>query len=313
MSGRTTRPKTKPVETTSAIVTAVHGALVRVKDADGAVHRVRSRRHIEPLACGDLVEIERVRGGGHIVELKPRRSLLVRPDRKGRTRPVAANLDRVLIVVAPAPVTPPVFLDRCLVNVECQSLECTIVFNKIDLLDEEGLATLDAREELYTRLGYSTLRVSAKSEAGLEPLHALVNGSTSLMVGVSGAGKSSITRALVPDADVVVGNLSDDGNHGRHTTSSSRLVDLPNGGYLIDSPGVRDFGTWHISAEEVALGFVEFESCSTACRFRDCHHNDEPDCAVKAAIEKGDIRKERWESYLAIRAECEAIEDGRFG
>ena len=200
--------------------------------------------------------------GGRIIEVLPRKTLLARPLRSGSIRPVAANLDLAVLVVAPYPTTPLSFIDRCLVNLELQSLDSIIIFNKQDMGMGEAY---EALQKIYQDAGYDTLACSAKSGQGLEELRARLAERASLMLGVSGAGKSSLARTLIPGADIAIGNLGGNGLHGAHTTSVSKLMDLPNGGVLVDTPGVRDFGTWQLDPTQVAFGFREFQPYLGEC------------------------------------------------
>lgn len=294
---------------TDATVIAVHGAWAQIRSPSGKRSRVKVGRNLESLVCGDQVRVEMRRGAGRIVEVLPRKTLLARPLRTGSIRPVAANLDLAVLVVAPIPTTPLSFIDRCLVNLELQSLDSLIVFNKQDMKMGEPYEALRA---VYENAGYDTLACSAKSGLGVEQLRDRLAERASLMLGVSGAGKSSLARTLVPGADIAIGNLGGDGLHGAHTTSVSKLMDLPGGGVLVDTPGVRDFGTWQLDPSKVGLGFREFHPYLGECRYRDCRHDQDPDCAVRAAFEAGKIAVSRRESYLEILHSCDAAKASKY-
>ena len=293
----------------AATVIAVHGAWAQIRSSSGKRSRVRVSRNLESLVCGDEVHVEVRRGTGRIIEVLPRKTLLARPLRSGSIRPVAANLDLAVLVVAPIPTTPLSFIDRCLVNLELQSLDSIIIFNKQDMGMGEAY---EALQKIYQDAGYDTLACSAKSGQGLEELRARLAERASLMLGVSGAGKSSLARTLIPGADIAIGDLGGNGLHGAHTTSVSKLMDLPNGGVLVDTPGVRDFGTWQLEPTQVAFGFREFEPYLGECRYRDCRHDQDPDCAVRAAFEAGEIAVSRRESYLEILHNCDAAQASRY-
>lgn len=294
-------------------IVAVHGAIVRVDVGDNSSPlRIKTKRNLEALACGDTVHLQWQRGTGHVVAVDPRRSSLVRPDRDGNTKLVAANIDRVIVVVAPQPPTPPVFIDRCLLNVEHQGIAGAIILNKWDLTGPWSEREGDHLRSLYSELGYPVLTTSAAARHGIDALVDLIGDGTVVLIGVSGAGKSSLARALVPGTDIAIGALSDDQRHGKHTTSSARLLHLPDGGRLIDSPGVRDFGAWHIPSRAVAEGFKEIDALSGQCHFRDCKHQEEPDCAVRAAVASGQVDASRWSSFCTILADCESAEAGRY-
>ncbi len=277
-----------------------HGHISRVEAADGRVHRCTTvHRHERPV-CGDRVRWALSGNGqGRITAIAPRTSLLARPDFQRRSRPMAANIDRVYVVIATAPSFQPPLLDRYLVAIEHLGLAGSVVLNKVDLPEPEALAALDRELSLYQDLGYPLLRTSTATDHGLDALKAALAGTTGILVGQSGVGKSSITRRLIPDLDIPVGELGVD-SMGRHTTTATALYSLPGGGAIIDSPGVRDFGLWHIPAGDVAWGFVEFRPHIPDCRFRDCRHRDEPGCAVTAAVARGHIAPRRLRSYREV-------------
>lgn len=250
--------------------------------------------------CGDRVRwAQSEPRHGRITAIEPRRGLLARPDFHGRPRPLAANLDRVYVVIAPAPPYQPALIDRYLVAVEHFDLAAAIVLNKADLLDGDGERAL-AELAIYEALGYPVIAASARSDHGLDALATAMAGGTGILVGQSGVGKSSLTRRLVPGLDIAVGELSAGDTTGRHTTTATTLYHLPGGGHIIDSPGVRDFGLWHIDERDVAHGFRELRELIPQCRFRDCRHLDDPGCAVVAAVQEGRVDRRRLESYRGI-------------
>ena len=236
---------------------------------------------VRPLGAGD----------GIIEAVNERGSVLARPGPAGTRRLIAANVDLILVVTALRPAASRRIVDRHLVGSEHLDISAALVLNKVDLrgvgLDGPDLAP-------YRRVGYRVFETSALTGAGLEALDTALSGRVSALVGPSGAGKSSLVRGLVPGADLAVGALSRRGEQGRHTTTVSTLHAMPGGGFVIDSPGMADFGEWTLPAERVADGFPEIRSYSGRCRFRDCLHLHEPDCAVAAAPE---IDSERLASY----------------
>jgi ribosome biogenesis GTPase len=263
-----------------------------------------ARRRLERPVTGDRVSW--LPGPGRtavIVGIEPRRSLLARPGRDGSGRAAIANLDRLVVVVAAEPASPRELIDRCLVAAAHYGLVPLVLANKLDLIGPAARGALEARLRPYRDLGYAVGKVSVVSGQGLRELALELRGHASAVVGPSGVGKSSLVRALVPGAEATVGELSRGTGHGRHTTSVSTLFHLPDGGHLIDSPGVRDIGLWHLPRASVALGFPEIAALAGQCRFRDCSHGGEPDCALQAAQAEGRVDPQRLASYRAILAE----------
>ena len=214
---------------------------------------------------------------------------------------MAANVERMAIVCAPQPPPDPSLLDRYCIGAEVLGIEPCLVINKADLL-EGSRAEQEAgmlREE-FSAIDYPVLTVSAVSGVGLNTLRAVLKGHTSVFVGPSGVGKSSLINALVPDMAARTAELSSASGEGRHTTTTARLYHLPEGGDVIDSPGVRDFRLWPMKAIELAGGFPEFLALAGQCRFQDCRHLSEPGCAVREAVGRGAVPRRRYESYLLL-------------
>ena len=240
---------------------------------------------------------------GVVVERLPRSSLLARPLASGHTRPVAANVTRIILVLAPEPPFHLRQLDGYLAGVEHQALNCGLFLNKTDLLDDSQRAKLEQQLGLYADIGYAVLRGSTKISSGMDELGQYLNGQCTVLVGQSGVGKSSLIRHLAGEQGITVGGLSTATGLGRHTTSATTIYRLSCGGHIIDSPGIREFAAWPLGANELDEGFVEFRDHLGRCRFRDCRHVDEPDCALQSAADKGIIAPSRLESYRAMVAE----------
>jgi ribosome biogenesis GTPase len=297
------------VDDSSLVDATLRGRLKR----DGPDEQRReSRGDRLKLAVGDVVLVEPdARGGAWaICEILPRRSRLARraPGGAYGERIVAANVDQVVIVFAAAKPEPHTrMLDRFLVIAEANELAARIVINKIDLVSER-----DAHERFspYERAGYPTHFTSTKRGDGLAAVRAMLGGKVSVFTGPSGVGKSSLLNALFPGLALRVGEISESVNKGRHTTVGATMIPLPDesGGYVVDTPGLREIGMWALSAEHLDACFPELRPFVTRCRFADCTHTVEPGCAVKDAVERGEVSPERFASYLKLRDELEQAE-----
>lgn len=291
-------------ETLRGTVTAAFGRHYEVTLGDtpsAAAQRLRCvpRGKKSVYACGDEVEVAATGSEqGVILTLHPRANLLWRSD-AFREKLIASNLSRIAIVVATEPGFSDLLISRCIVAAEHQQIGTLIVLNKADL--DHKLA--HARELLapFAALGYRIAEVSALD--GAEALLPLVAGERSIFVGQSGMGKSTLTNALIPEAQAATREISEALNSGKHTTTFARLYPVAGGGWLIDSPGLQAFGFAHLSQDELARSFIEFREHLGRCRFRDCRHETEPGCALHAAIETGAIDPRRFEHFRLIRDE----------
>lgn len=265
--------------------------------------RCYMRTNLGGLVTGDKI-IWRLGQEGHgvVVARVDRQSELQRPNMYGELKPVAANVDYMVIVVAPEPHAHRNLIDRYLVAAEISGIEPVLCLNKTDLINDDNREHFEQLIRDYEKIGYRFVRASSKVEDGLNELKQLLKDRISVFVGQSGVGKSSIISTLLPDEDIKVGALSEQSRKGRHTTTTATLFHLPSGGDLIDSPGIREFGLWHMSEEDVLAGFKEFEPFIGTCKFRDCHHEAEPGCAIKHALKSGDISQGRFDSYQQIIA-----------
>ena len=285
-----------------AEVIATYGRHLLLRDAQGAVRKARpQRRHLE-IACGDRVECEEAGTETLVTAIRPRDTVLRRSSLRARSELLAANLTQLAAVLAPLPKPDLFVVDRFLCAAECAGLATFIVHNKEDL-DDVGDFAADLAP--YAALGYAIRGVSAAraidDTSALEPLRAALRGHTTILVGQSGVGKSSITRLLSSDpSEIAVGALIKD-EEGRHTTTASRLFECDGGGRIMDSPGVRDFAPAIDDLEPSTLGFREVARLAQECRFLDCSHMQEPYCAVRAAVESGAMDARRYESYRRLR------------
>lgn len=238
---------------------------------------------------------------GIVVARLPRHSELKRPDNYGKLKVVAANIDNVVVVFAPLPLPSSMLLDRYLAACEAGGLPPMLLLNKCDLAGEPGFAEAERLAALYERVGYRVLRCSSKQAHGFDALTDALAGRTSVFVGQSGVGKSSLVNTLLPQAALATQDVSEVSGLGQHTTTTARLFHLPGGGDLIDSPGVREYQLWHVSAEDLEEAFIDFRPWRGQCRFRDCRHLREPGCALRQAVGRGELSGERLDNFLRIR------------
>ena len=294
-STRPQSPVPSPASPQEGLIVAAYGRRYSVELPDGSVIDCVTRGRQGDYACGDRVEVAgKSPGQGVIERLRPRASLLYRSDRV-RQKIVAANVTRIVIVVAPVPTFYPDLVNRCLAAAEHGELKPLILLNKSDL---PRAAEAAAALEPYRRLGYPVTMLSAKRDAA--PLAPHLRGETSVLVGQSGMGKSTLINALLPDAGVRVAEVSAALDSGRHTTTHARLYHLDPATHIIDSPGMQEFGLHHLDPAALESAFVEFRPWLGHCRFRDCRHTSEPGCAVTAACERGEVAASRLESYRRL-------------
>lgn len=290
------------------LVIAHYGYQLDVERAsDGQVFRCHLRTNLQPLVTGDRVVVRLPQDGnpsanGVVVAGCERRSLLSRPDSRGLLRPIAANIDAMLVTFAPKPEPSPFLLDRYLVAADLHGIEPVMLFNKSDLLDDSNRDDMEALLHMYRSIGYTVLTVSAVTGDGLQPLTDYLHNKTAVIVGQSGVGKSSLITNLLPGVTIATGELSEGTDKGKHTTTTARLYHLPQGGHLIDSPGIREFDLHHISSDDVLSHFVDLREYAYHCRFRDCRHQQEPGCALLAAEADGRVFPQRMASYRNIVA-----------
>lgn len=295
-------------EKAEGIVISRFGMHADVEDTAGTVHRCNIRRTIRSLVTGDRVvwrpgktAAEGVNVKGIVEAVHERTSVLTRPDFYDGVKPIAANIDQIVIVSAILPELSLNIIDRYLVACETLDVEPLLVLNKIDLLDDNGRAFVEKQMDIYRKIGYRVLMVSSHKKDGLSPLEAALTGRISIFAGQSGVGKSSLLNNLLGlQKEILTNDVSDNSGLGQHTTTASRLYHFPHGGDVIDSPGVREFGLWHLEPEQIFNGFVEFQQYLGACKYRDCKHDNDPGCAIREAVIKGEIAQTRFENYHRI-------------
>jgi ribosome biogenesis GTPase / thiamine phosphate phosphatase len=299
----------------SATVLRASGGVYDVALDDGTVAGASLRGRLklqqrtgDRVVAGDRVELETQPDGSFTIELvHPRHSELARraPGHGRKAKVIVANIDRVVVVFAAAAPEPNArLLDRFLVITEANGLNAVIVLNKTDLVSDDAAAAFLAP---YEAVGYRTLRSSVRAGIGVDALRALLCEARSVVTGPSGVGKSSLLNAVQPELGLRVGAVSASVGKGQHTTVTAELVPLDCGGFVADTPGLRELGLWGITPEELPSCFPEFDGLPGECRFgRSCSHTHEPDCAIRSAVEEGAVSEARYDSYRVLREETTA-------
>ena len=283
------------------LVVINYGKNQLVEDTSGDIYRCVARRGLPQIVCGDAVEWQPTGNNSGVIEtLQPRRTVLYRADGNDSQRPLVANIDQLIIEAALEPALDYFLIDKYCIAAELAQTEPLIIINKADLLQDKDRERIESLIKEYRRIGYATLLTSALKNTGIEAFADRLAGKTSILVGQSGVGKSSLIKRLLPDRDIAVGKLSAASGLGKHTTTSTTLYHLPQGGHLIDSPGVRDFHLGKVAASELGNGFREFRPYLGQCRFNDCRHLSEPGCAIQAAVTEGAILERRMQSYRQL-------------
>jgi ribosome biogenesis GTPase len=258
-----------------------------------------------PVAVGDRVTVEPEpdQETGLITELEPRKNYIIRKsvNLSKQAQIIAANLDQAfLIVTLASPRTSLGFIDRFLVTAEAYDIPAKLIFNKLDLFSAEGLEILSQYQSIYEQAGYPCYSVSALKATNLDQLRELLKDKVTLVSGHSGVGKSTLINALLPGYELKTGDISDWSDKGKHTTTFAEMFRLPFGGYLIDTPGIRELGVFDIEKQELGRLFPEIRKLMDDCRFNNCRHINEPGCAVLEALEEGELEPSRYDSYLSI-------------
>jgi ribosome biogenesis GTPase len=294
------------------LVTKSTGSWYQVRSGDETIDcrikgkfRTKGITTTNPLAVGDIVdfEMEPEQGTGVVTNLHQRKNYIIRKsiNLSKQAQIIAANLDLALLVVTLAsPRTSLGFIDRFLVTAEAYDIPASLIFNKLDLFSDEGLEILDEYKAIYENIGYPCYSVSALEGTNIDVVQNLLKDKVTLFSGHSGVGKSSLINSLLPELDLRTHMISDWSDKGMHTTTFAEMFELPQGGYIIDTPGIRELGVIDIEKQELSHFFPEMRERMNQCRFNNCRHINEPGCAVLEAIEEGDIALSRYDSYLSI-------------
>ncbi|NDV69741.1 ribosome small subunit-dependent GTPase A [Dysgonomonas sp. 25] len=269
--------------------------------------RLKGIRSTNPVVVGDIVSIERnAEGTALITDITDRKNYIIRraSNLSKQSHIIAANVDLCfLMVTVDHPVTSTVFIDRFLAMAEAYRIPVNLILNKTDLYDEDDKEYMDGLVHLYEHIGYPCICISALNKQNLEAIHEKIKGKVTAFSGHSGVGKSTLINALIPDVNLKTGAISDYHKKGMHTTTFSEMIELPEGGYIIDTPGIKGFGTVNMEKEEISHYFPEIFEASANCRFNNCLHLNEPGCAVREAVENHYISESRYKSYLNIMEE----------
>jgi ribosome biogenesis GTPase len=301
------------------IVIKSTGSWYTVKTTDGTLiecrikgnFRIKGIRSTNPIAVGDHVELtvsqedSNLEGAvmGMITNIIERKNYIIRksPNLSKESHIIAANIDQAfLIVTIKHPVTTTTFIDRFLVSAEAYRIPCRIIFNKVDIYKQDELALLDSLMKVYQTIGYTCLKLSAMNNIGVEELKGLIKDKTNVFSGHSGVGKSTIINCLQPGLSLKTGIISEPHHSGKHTTTYSEMIDLDIGGYIIDTPGIKGFGLLEMAKEEISHYFPEMFRLLDNCQYYNCTHTHEPGCAVKKAVEEGEIAEFRYDTYVGL-------------
>lgn len=298
------------VSTATVIATYSRRMQLRLANGESVDARIKGKR-LKPV-CGDRVEVEPISDESDwlITAVATRDNELTRPNMRGQTEVLAANIDYLVVVAAAEPRADWFIVDRYLCAAELMAIGAAVIYNKLDL---EGDTTAVERELTnYAKAGYDVVRCSATDGTGISDIAKLLDGRCAIIVGQSGVGKSTLINRLIGDDRQRTSSISDKTREGRHTTVNSEMIDLPGGGSVIDSPGVRDYAPVIESTAAAALGFREVTQAAQQCRFSNCRHLREPGCAVKAGVENGTISERRYDSYKRVVNLTEQLSEGRY-
>jgi ribosome biogenesis GTPase / thiamine phosphate phosphatase len=307
-AGKNRHHTSNDANTLSGTVISHHGRDLIALAANGETIHCRLRQNIGSIVCGDriLYTVEDIGSADEqavVIALAERDNLLQKTGFGNKAKPVAANIDQVVIVCALVPKPNLYLIDRYLVATENLPARPLLVINKTDLMDETSEHIVNDINAIYGGIGYRVIETSATRMNGLDELQCELSGKTSILVGLSGVGKSSLIKDLLPEIDIRIGEISVASQEGKHTTTVSSLYLMPEGGKLIDSPGVRDFTPVNLVREEILKGFIELTPYRGRCKFANCTHDHEPGCAIKDALAKGEVSRQRVDSFRKMLAD----------
>ena len=297
--------------TQTARVISHHGRQLYAETESLEKIKCKIRQNLGDIACGDYVIVQRAHADGKdqatakdsqnvVVAVKDRSNLLKKTGFGGAIKPVAANIGQVVIVTSIKPKPNPYLIDRYLTAAENLPSDALILINKVDLIDHESKRMADDLTALYQNIGYRVISTSIKQDIGINETSEALSNTTSILVGLSGVGKSSIIKAILPKEEIRIGETSAATGEGKHTTTVSALYHLKGNGIVIDSPGVRDFTPTNSSIDEITHGFIDVRQFNGRCKFANCSHHNEPECAMKQAVVDGQLDEQRFKNYLRL-------------
>ncbi len=288
------------VKNTGLVITR-HGATAEVLAADGTIWSCHQRKSKRSVAAGDQVVWQQgLDNTGIITKRLERKNILAQRKDHKRVKEIAANLDQVVIAFTVKPSFDQNLIDRYIAIAEQQGINPVLLITKLDIIENEDADEIEAVANIYRDIGYPVIASSQQHGTGLDAVRDILKDKVSVLVGQSGVGKSSLATLLLPGVTIATAELTARGEQGSHTTSSTTLYPLPFGGYLVDSPGVRDFAVWDIEADKLAECYIEFRQYTDTCRFNNCRHINEPDCGIKSAVKRKEISKARYNSYASL-------------
>lgn len=292
------------------LVVSHYGKKIIVETDDKKQVHCKIRQNLGGIACGDNVVIQIDENSDNkqqaiVIAVKERRNLLEKTGFADKAKVVAANVGQVAIVCSVSPEPNPYLIDRYLVATENLGADALIIINKADLISDENKESINTLKETYEKIGYKSILTSVKNNTGTEELKSELIDKVSIFVGLSGVGKSSLVKMLLPESEIRIGETSVTSGEGKHTTTVSSLYHLPDGGSLIDSPGVRDFTPCNTNKENIVNGFIELEHYKGYCKFANCTHTTEPGCAITEALKEGELSQQRINSFRKMIADLE--------
>ncbi len=291
--------------TQTARVISHHGRQLFAESESLERIKCKIRQNLGDIACGDYVLIQQAldatgEAQNVVVAVKERAKLLVKTGFAGAIKPVAANIGQLVVVTALKPKPNPYLIDRYLTAAENLPAKALVIINKIDLIDHQTKRIVDDLTALYQNIGYDVISASMKQQTGLDEISDALSNTTSILVGLSGVGKSSIVKAILPKEEIKIGETSQATGEGKHTTTVSAFYHLKDNGIIIDSPGVRDFTPINKSIDEITYGFKDVRQFNGGCKFSNCSHRNEPGCAMKQAVADGELNEQRFNNYLRL-------------
>ena len=290
----------------NGLVVSHHGRKLVVETEEKKRYDCKLRQNLGDIACGDSVVIQLdKKDHGVVIAVNERSNLLEKTGFAGKAKAVAANIGQVVVVCSVEPEPNDYLIDRYLTAAENLPAEALVVINKVDLLNEDNKAVIEQIKATYKKIGYRVIETSIDKNVGLDELKEALKNTISILVGLSGVGKSSLVKMLLPEIDIRIGEISEVSKEGKHTTTVSSLYHLADGGSLIDSPGVRDFTPCHRDKEDVVNGFIELRAYRGYCKFSNCTHTSEPGCAITEALQKGELSQQRVNSFKKMLEDLE--------